>query len=170
MNANSVLHPCTRSDTPGEKLKEKQEGWKGRQRDDLSLPADAESAPWAPSQLPGQFTSCKMDWLSMDPCPCVAANCELIKEHFLWRNTEQQPSTFYLLLRKHAALNKRINLSPARHKLLQWFLFYFEIMNKYTSLKHIAIGKTFEQTGMTPITSVLSVCLCRCMQNAQGNL
>lgn len=61
VNANSVLRPCTGSDTLEEKLKEKQEVGKGRQQDDLSLPADAESAPWAPSQLPGQFTSCKMD-------------------------------------------------------------------------------------------------------------
>lgn len=53
-----------------------------RQREDLSLPADVESAPEAPSQEPGQFTSCKIDWLSMDPCPCLAANSELIKEHF----------------------------------------------------------------------------------------
>lgn len=55
---------------------------KRRQRQDLSLPADVECAPGAPSQQPGQFTSCKIDWLSMDPCPCMAANSELIKEHF----------------------------------------------------------------------------------------
>lgn len=55
---------------------------RGERKADLSFPADVERAPGAPSQQPGQFTSCQRDWLSMDPCSCVAANFELIKEHF----------------------------------------------------------------------------------------
>lgn len=34
---------------------------KDTHRGDLSLSADVESAPWAPSQQPGQFTSSKID-------------------------------------------------------------------------------------------------------------
>ncbi len=66
---------------PGEGAEGKQDEGK-QDSEDLSLPADVECVPRAPSQQPGQFTSCKIDWLSMDLCRCVAANCELIKEHF----------------------------------------------------------------------------------------
>lgn len=84
---------------------EEAEGGKRRQKEDLSLPADVEQAPRAPSQQPGQFTSCKIDWLTMDPCPCVAANSELIKENFSGETlSSNQAHPIYSREIKHVAL------------------------------------------------------------------
>lgn len=53
-----------------------------KREEELSLPADVATTPLPPSQQPGHYTSCQKDWLYMDHCSCLAANRNLIKEHF----------------------------------------------------------------------------------------
>ena len=127
VSANAGLAFERREPASGE---EEPRGAGRRRREDLSLPADVESAPWAPSRQPGRFTSCRRDWLSMDPRPWVAANSELIKEHFsaetLSRNQAHPTPPPPPPLREHAAFNpfterEKLQLHQNRcHRIARW--------------------------------------------------